>query len=371
MELLLVPSASAPRMFHSHQTGAGQNPYQTQLDWADPQVPNAFLPFPHLVNFFNTGTPAYGSPDLRLSNVPDLRYLLEYVQVPTRYAGIEGLLTPFADAGPHVPFGIGPHPFHPPFNRLSLYRDPGRVNFNTIFDVRVWDAVVGGFPRYAGDEPYQDSNGNGVFDPGVDPFQDWNSNGVRDLARLWQDVVQSRRGYGTSSDPMLYISDPPRLDYFEVPFRSLTAPDNTTLGVTGVDQTLLRRLGAPGNYVNQPLFADPGDPFPTGADNSLRSPYFRYQALQKLGNVATVRSNVYAVWITVGYFEVVPVQYNPNDPAERFPDGFTLGQEIGSDTGEMVRHRAFYIFDRSIPMAFERGETHNVQNGIVLERYIE
>ena len=41
-------------------------------------------------------------------------------------------------------------------------------------------------------------------------------------------------------------------------------------------------------------------------DNTDRNPYFRYQAIQRLGNLTTTRSNVYAVWITVGYFEVEP-----------------------------------------------------------------
>ena len=42
-----------------------------------------------------------------------------------------------------------------------------------------------------------------------------------------------------------------------------------------------------------------------------RNPSFRYQALQKLGSVVSNHSNVFAVWITVGYFEVTPAS-NPN-----------------------------------------------------------
>ena len=43
-----------------------------------------------------------------------------------------------------------------------------------------------------------------------------------------------------------------------------------------------------------------GQPF----DDPLRNLYFRYQALDRLGNLITTRSNVYAVWITIGYFDV-------------------------------------------------------------------
>jgi len=48
-----------------------------------------------------------------------------------------------------------------------------------------------------------------------------------------------------------------------------------------------------------------------------------------------------------------------------------LGKELGSDTGNIKRHRAFYLIDRSIPVAFEPGENHNVDRAIVLRRFIE
>jgi hypothetical protein len=51
--------------------------------------------------------------------------------------------------------------------------------------------------------------------------------------------------------------------------------------------------------------------------------------------------------------------------------GFELGQELGSDTGQIQRHRAFYVIDRSIPVAFEPGENHNVDNAILLRRMLE
>ena len=33
--------------------------------------------------------------------------------------------------------------------------------------------------------------------------------------------------------------------------------------------------------------------------------YFRYQGLQRRANLVTTRSNVFAIWITVGYFEII------------------------------------------------------------------
>jgi len=41
------------------------------------------------------------------------------------------------------------------------------------------------------------------------------------------------------------------------------------------------------------------------------------------------------------------------------------------DSGEVQRHRAFYFVDRSIPVACEPGQNHNVDRAIVLRRFIE
>ncbi|HOA53003.1 MAG TPA: hypothetical protein PKI05_12185 [Thermogutta sp.] len=110
----------------------------------------------------------------------------------------------------------------------------------------------------------------------------------------------------------------------------------------------------------------------------------------RLGNLVTTRSNVYAIWVTIGYFEVQPVaevmQPDPNVPdnflingmsfspaeiAEIYPDGYMLGQELGSDTGEIKRHRAFFLFDRTIPVGFRRGYDLNVDQGLLIKRIIE
>ncbi len=126
-------------------------------------------------------------------------------------------------------------------------------------------------------------------------------------------------------------------------------------------------------------------------NNTNRNPYFRYLELTRLGNLVTQQSNVYAVWITVGYFEVRAVKLgtnasdsdrpdiltDPNDTnrAQKFaaiyPDGYQLGPEMGSDTGEVKRHRAFFLIDRSIPVGFQRGNDLNVEDAVLLKRYIE
>jgi hypothetical protein len=125
-----------------------------------------------------------------------------------------------------------------------------------------------------------------------------------------------------------------------------------------------------------------------------------YQPMTRLENLTTNRSNVFAIWITVGYFEVekAPDWNDPNttertkirarfggtlndaDAATQaalalynrvYPDGYMLGKEIGSDTGDTKRHRGFYIFDRSEEVGFKPGEDLNVENAIRLRRRIE
>ncbi len=76
----------------------------------------------------------------------------------------------------------------------------------------------------------------------------------------------------------------------------------------------------------------------------------------RLRNLVTNQSNVFAVWITTGYFE-----YDPDEG---------IGQEYIGPSGKPERSKSFYIIDRSIPVGFAPGQQLNSDRTILLKRKI-
>ena len=308
-------------------------PYDYDLvSGVTPYTPGNAGQFAHLLNFFQTNdqTGQVGSYFYRL---------FDLAHVPSRFVDTEQYLNPTMYSGP----AIGTEFFHPPFNRVSRYRDPGRVNLNTIFSQNILQGVFAG---HAGP--------------------------------TWANFVSSRRG--AASPQILGPPNPNVPTYFANPYRpagsarfvppTTPAAPQDRLDRFEVESTMLRsgQIGYSTSLTSP--FLEKGSMVPY--DNTDRNPYFRYQSIQRLGNLVTTRSNVYAVWSTVGYFEVEPSPDNNTPEGLRtHPDGFRLGRELGSDTGNVKRHRGFYIIDRSIPVAFEPGENHNVDRAIRLRRFIE
>ncbi len=243
---------------------------------------------PHqLTHFFKDGTgDAYQSFDqapywlLRDANSPLYR-IFEFLETHSRVAGVA------------------------PGDRV-----PGRININTIWDPETFAALCDAQP----------SNG---FDQ-------------NDVQQIYAWMTASRTPSGAPGPA-------------DRPFKGLgaaaflpSAADYADGG--GIADTILR--------------ANPSHPLYDAANRPIRlfevvkkglvngviqdHPYQRYELLNKIYNQVTTRSNVFAVWVTVGFFEVT-------DDSSM---SVKLGAEI-QDYGRPLRHHFFAVVDRSdLPRVF-------------------
>ncbi len=397
-ELLQVPKCSTaelPRAFAMFRSTVRQEVYEGKTEKVLDSNGEEFEldgVFPHLPNFFRTkaGLGSDGTPNtVDDEGIVGLYRVLDYVGVPSRYVGTETWLNPAAfgdysddDGNPSTPPVLDQvintsdprYLRQPPFNKVSAYRDPGRVNLNTIGaggTGAVWHGMFHGRTnRYGVDN--NNTIGNRSDDVLTHPAIDDDG------------FYSVRRGYGRLGDDVALL-DSAYPTLFANPFRSAGTGELVPIPRmvrADVETTLLRSMGVPnappsprrffdnlspvpqGQPLGVPLMsADPNDPqdpdaVPLEFRDPLRNAYFRYDPLKRLSSMTTTRSNVYAVWITVGYFEVSG-------------GGQQLMQELGSDSGDVQRHRAFYVFDRSIPVGFQRGQDLNVEKAILTRRFIE
>ena len=306
LELANVPftsSAFFPIRFDiSQEFSNGMNPYNP--------MPNAEIrsldysgDFPHLLNFTANG-----------NNHPAMYRLLDYVEVPSRYVGTERYVNP-ADYyyAPNTNVSIS-RGFAPPYDTISNYRVPGKLNINTIYDQSTWNALVG---------------------ITADP----NSAFGRVNYNSWQGERADRPFAPASS--VYHASE-------------ADVPHSET--INGTDTGLFRADG--GN----PMFDYDPQPYDEDILNSAnRSPFFKYHERQRIANSITGRSSVFAVSIVIGYFEVE--QQDNGD--------LLIGREYEDENFQTSRNRGFFIVDRSIPVAFEPGKNHNVERAIRLSSFIE
>jgi hypothetical protein len=102
----------------------------------------------------------------------------------------------------------------------------------------------------------------------------------------------------------------------------------------------------------------------TNTDNR-QHPFFRAQLLQKVMNLTTVRTHQFAVWITIGFFEVL----KQGSPSLGAPD--VLGGEIGLAAGRNIRYRSFFLLDRTRAVGFDPVQPGDFRNVVTYRRRIE
>ena len=250
----------------------------------------------------------------------DLGNFLNFVNVPSRFVGTRDW---HYDSGKDKWYSY------------SRFREPGKINLNTM--------TASGLAALLENREFAGS----VFGTGVyEQFDELRGNDVAGNGLFLFDTPF--RGSGSS---LLNANSP-----YE----------------SAINATLL--LDDP-NDAGVPIFA------PAIDDTNITNSYTAFEGIQRLSDMTTTRSNVFAIWLTLGYFEVEKIQpgqtYNgwtaPSQPTFQaiYPDGYMLKKEVGLETGEIKRHRAFYIIDRSIPYGYRRGQKLNSEDAILLKRFIE
>ena len=315
-QLTYAPENSTATTF-SVDDGTIMNPYTDMRPGSEAEVLAGR--YGHLLNFFGTDL------DPATNNFADAYRLLDYLEVPSRFVGTESYYLTNDSSGV-----IQNVPLHP-FNTISRYRVPGKININTI-PPNEPNLMNFGVPESSA------SDSSFVWDALADGYVselDW---------RTFKDTLYGSVPNGPVTNP----------------FRPADAANLVPgLGpIPGVSCTLLRpRTPTPSE--NPPFDYDSANL----SDDADRSAAFRNGFRTRLGNMVTTKSSVFAGWITVGYFQV--------DPDDDLTMSGGAGVEIGEDRGEQVRNRAFFVFDRSIPVAYEPGKNHNVDKAIRVKTIID
>ena len=379
-ELALVPITSPFNLTAWHSTAFDSN--QKDPSNASKPLPVTLQPFFHLPGFFDPPpTPISPWNTVTLTGTAFAGQLkptiLDFVHVRSPFGGLYGSTTANPQTNPDLS-AIGLHV--KPFGQFSHFREPGRVNVNTIADKRVWRAIFGEvnyrgdpltpaqeYPSSTNEPDFRDKLPNWVANQSGPTAWDqsvYGASPANSLAGFFARLPNPGESTPASRTPPGYkdnlIESPERTedanhDFYLEPNEDANGNGNLDLGEDlnnngrldlGEDTNSNGEIDIDDRNGNGML--DPGDDY----RNTDRHAFFRYETMNRLTNVATVRSNVFAVWITIGFFDA------------------TTDLELGIDTAESRRYRGFYIFDRSIPVGYETGKDNNVRDAILLRRVL-
>ncbi len=228
--------------------------------------------------------PSATAPTTSLAADPANQLILDATYVPSRFAGTSANIGDSNSSGGLLALASASEDYASTL--LSKYREPGRINVNTV--VSNTSTITGS-----------------------------------DHA-VWKTLVgQSSSLSGTTN-----------------PFVSGTSADNT-VATALVAKTFAKMLSLDKANGKAPYY----DPSP-GTNRTL-NPAFGYASAIRLANVGTIRSNVFAVWVTLKVSDS-----SPGAPADSY-------------------RRVFAIVDRSIPVGYSKGENLNARDVIRLQRFLE
>ena len=93
-------------------------------------------------------------------------------------------------------------------------------------------------------------------------------------------------------------------------------------------------------------------------------------------NLTTVRTHQYAVWITIGFFEVTRqgdlLMANAGAGTSAAALAFDiLGPEIGASTGQTTRYRGFFLVDRLQLTGYDPNVIGSFRPAVVYRQTIE
>ena len=322
--------------------------------------------FAHLLNFF-------GHPKAINNQSPDnypASTLFELVETPSPWSDTDEFIPPddvkvvkpttvpmtTEDWATNSAMSL----YRAPYNRIPGFVEPGRVNINTLTEPNVFRGLMWNFMT-------PNAIRNDLINVPVPAF--------------WDKFTLSRQGYVAAGgdNPYLNPNFPTQFSgifksTFEasivpVPNLELAArynPTHVTLLRGNPDQTIVANtsvlpttplLFQPTVPYQPALPAQGAVPLQPALPPQLPHAFKQYLPFTRLANLVTQRSNVFAVRITIGYFE--------------FDSSTGIGVEYGAEQGKARRHRSFYVIDRSQTVGFQVGQDLNTDKCVLLRRVIE
>lgn len=318
-----INNATLPGAIYS--SWGKRQPYAADLSQDAPQIANVSLATQHTLGRPNFPVPLSGHYDWLVHLDRPLISPMELLQVSAcppyqltqRFMGrdpLTGVIIPFAQ---RVPWFDEDNRLYRLFaflktqwNSAGNGRIAGKININTIWDPETLLALCDPQP------------GNHFTAADI-----YNAGNPRDPLTVYGRLLSLRTPAGApgpADKPFLSLA----VGHSPKPGDGTYPPGGDPLFPrgSGINDTLLRSAVADGAMKTPRLFETPGD-----------HPYLRFELLTKLFNNLTTRSNVFAVWLTVAFFEVVDATTRP----------VKLGAEINRAESRHRRHRMFAVVDRT------------------------